>query len=157
MAGWYVEDLVGDVQEEVLETDLNSFDGCHCMQVLDDRGVNGGSHAIGQVAVSAIHVAMPNGTSGGRDVTEGFVWNEAAVQAPGALGDLLDFVSSSVDELCHSGSTFSVDFNCKGAVGEEGPLVFSFLSIVGAMFGVGELNTKFSRAPSFSFSYFVDS
>ena len=38
---------VGDVQEEVLESDLNSFDGCHCMQVLDDRGVDGRSHAIG--------------------------------------------------------------------------------------------------------------
>ena len=119
---------MGDVQEEVLETDLNSCDGCHCMQVLDDRGVNGGSHAIGQVAVSAIHVAMENGAGRSRDVTEGLVWDEATVQAPGALGDLLDFVGSSVNELGHFGSTFSVDFKCEGAIGEEGSFVFSFFN-----------------------------
>ena len=70
----------------------------------------GGGHAIGHFAVSAIHVAMPNGTGRGRDVTEALVWNEATVQAPGALGDFLDFVGSLVNELGHSGSTFSVDF-----------------------------------------------
>ena len=51
---------VGDVQEEVLEINLDSFDGCHCMQVLDDGCVNGGSHASGKDAVSAIHVAVEN-------------------------------------------------------------------------------------------------
>ena len=99
---------------------------------------------------------MPNGTGGGRDVTEGFVWDEAAVQAPGALGDLLDFVSSSVNELGHSGSTFSVDFKCEGAVGEVGPLVFSFFAVECANLGVGELNTQFNRAPLFYGSHLID-
>ena len=71
-------------------------------------GCKWGSHAIGHVAVSAIHVAMENGASRSRDVTEGLIWDEAAVQAPGALGDLFDFVGSLVNELSHFGSTFSV-------------------------------------------------
>ena len=144
------------MQEEVLETDLNSFDGCHCMQVLDDGCVDGGSHATGQVAVSAIHVAVPNGTGRGRDVTEGFIGNEATVQTPGALGDFLDFVGSSVNELSRFGSTFSVDFKCKGAVGKVWPFVFSFFAVECANLGVGKLNSQFNRAPSFKFGHFID-
>ena len=98
---------------------------------------------------------MPNGTGRGRDVTEGFVWNEATVQAPGALGDFLDFVGSLINELGHSGGTFSVDFKCEGAVGEVGPLVFSFFAVECANLGVGELNTQFNRAPSFEFSHLI--
>ena len=144
------------MQEEVLETDLNSFDGCHHMQALDDRGVDGGSHAIGQVAVSAIHVAMENGAGRSRDDTVGLIWNDAAVQAPGVLCDLIDFVGPSVNEFDYFSSTFLVDFECEGAIREEGPFVFFFFTIKCAVLGIGKFNTQFSRAPSFNCSHYVD-
>ena len=90
---------MGDAQDEFLQSDVNSLDGRHRMQVLDVGSIDGGAHAGGKGAVSTIHVAVENGAVRSRDVTVGFIWNEAAVQHPRAFRDLTDFVGPSVNEF----------------------------------------------------------
>ena len=70
----------------------------------------GGGHASGKSAVSAIHVAVENWAGRGRDVTVSLIWNEAAVQTPGALCDLIDLVGPAVDECDHFSGIFLVNF-----------------------------------------------
>ena len=61
-------------------------------------------------AVSTMHVAVENGAGRSRDVTVGLIWDEASVQAPGVLCDLINLVGPSMNEFDCFSIIFLVNF-----------------------------------------------